>query len=477
VKAILAVFIFTSCTLVSVVALPPTTIRFATFNCSLNRSDIGGPLSSLLSVATSTKPKQVAEIIQRVRPHVLLLNEFDFDAAQPDNNPQLFQTNYLSVPQNGNAGITFAHRYVAPVNTGLPSGFDLNRSGSIGTTLGTDAYGDDCLGFGQWPGQYGMVIYSRYPIQTSAIRTFQQFLWKDMPGAVLPDDAATPAVANDWYSPAMLNVFRLSSKSHWHVPISFDGHIVHLLAHHPTPPVFDGGEDRNGKRNHDEIRLWADYISPGKASYIKDDNGVSGGLPEHERFVILGDHNADPFRGDSYLGAIKQLLDHPKVNSLYSPSRPNYTPAHAFGSGYWDDDAYLTGNFATQLRVDYVLPSQCGLRVLAGAVYWPQPPDLAAPLVGVSDHRLVYHDLGLNPVAEQAVQNLVTLRTPAGIRLQWQGRAGYGYTVQQATNLSGPWATAPTIPVTVAAGNYAAFADDTVVSPGRKFYRIEVRFQ
>ncbi len=459
-------------------ALPPTTIRFATFNCSLNRTDIGNvPLSTLLSVTTSSKPKQAAEIIQRIRPHVLLLNEFDYDAAQPDNNPSLFQTNYLSVPQNGNAGITYLYRYTAAVNTGVPSGFDLNRSGSIGTTVGTDAYGDDSLGFGRWPGQYGMVIYSRYPIQTSAIRTFQNFLWKDMPGAVLPDDAATPTVANDWYSPAMLNVFRLSSKSHWDVPISFDGHIVHLLAHHPTPPVFDGAEDRNGKRNHDEIRLWADYLSPGTASYIRDDNGVSGGLAEHERFVIVGDHNADPFRGDSYLQAIKQLLDHPKVNSLYSPSRSNYTPTHAFGTGYWNDDAYLTGNFSTKLRVDYVLPSICGLRVLAGGVYWPEPPDLATPLVTAFDHRPVYLDLALNPVSDQAVQNLTTTRTVNGIRLNWQGRAGYAYTVQQATNLSGPWVSTPTIPVTVAPGTYAASADDAIVSPGRKFYRIEVRFQ
>jgi hypothetical protein len=38
---------------------------------------------------------------------------------------------------------------------------------------------------------------------------------------------------------------------------------VHFLVSHSTLPVFDGPEDRNGRRNFDEIRFWADYISPG----------------------------------------------------------------------------------------------------------------------------------------------------------------------------------------------------------------------
>ena len=93
------------------------------------------------------------------------------------------------------------------------------------------------------------------------MRTFQQFLWKDMPGALLPDDPATPAPA-DWYSPAELDMFRLSSKSHWDLPVRIGRRkTVHFLVSHPTPPTFDGAEDRNGTRNHDEIRFWADYVA------------------------------------------------------------------------------------------------------------------------------------------------------------------------------------------------------------------------
>ena len=68
----------------------------------------------------------------------------------------------------------------------------------------------------------------------------------------------------DWYNADELAIFPLSSKSHWDVPIDIDGTVVHFLVSHPTPPVFDGPEDRNGTRNADEIRLWADYISGGR---------------------------------------------------------------------------------------------------------------------------------------------------------------------------------------------------------------------
>ena len=101
-----------------------------------------------------------------------------------------------------------------------------------------------------------MVVYSRYPIDTAAVRTFQLFKWKDMPGNLIP----TP-----FYSPDEVEILRLSSKSHWDVPIRIGRKTVHFLVSHPTPPVFDGPEDRNGRRNNDEIRFWADYISPGKS--------------------------------------------------------------------------------------------------------------------------------------------------------------------------------------------------------------------
>src|SRR5262245_54032349 len=73
-------------------------VRFATFNASLNRT-FAGQLLSDLSTPANAQARTVAEIIQRTRPDVLLINEFDFDPASL--GAKLFQDNYLSVSQNG----------------------------------------------------------------------------------------------------------------------------------------------------------------------------------------------------------------------------------------------------------------------------------------------------------------------------------------------------------------------------------------
>jgi Endonuclease/Exonuclease/phosphatase family len=201
----------------------PKTVRFATFNASLNRNN-EGDLVRDLSTPNNAQAKVIAEIIQRTRPDVLLINEFDFAPEAVE----LFQDNYLSVSQNGAKPISYAHTFIAPSNTGVPSGFDLDNNGSIGGP-------NDALGFGFFEGQFGMAVYSRYPIDD--VRTFQNFLWKDMPGARLPVD---PATGESWYSPEELEVFRLSSKSHWDLEIEIGRRDVHFLVSHPTPPVFDG---------------------------------------------------------------------------------------------------------------------------------------------------------------------------------------------------------------------------------------------
>ncbi|MFC7502576.1 endonuclease/exonuclease/phosphatase family protein [Nocardioides sp. GCM10030258] len=368
-------------------------VRFATFNASLNRS-VAGELVADLTSPDDPQARNVAETIQRVDPDVVLINEFDHAPAAVD----LFRDNYLEVSQNGADPVEFPYAYVAASNTGIPSGFDLNNNGQVGG-------GDDAFGFGLFPGQYGLVVYSKYPIDTAAVRTFQTFRWADMPGALLPDDPATSAPA-DWYSPEELAVFRLSSKSHWDVPIKVGRDTVHFLVSHPTPPTFDGVEDRNGKRNHDEIRFWADYVSgPARGGYIYDDEGQYGGLRPGSSFVIAGDQNADPEDGDSVDDAILQLLDHPLVNSRFAPSSAGAPEAALLQGGanltHTGDARYDTADFADgapgNLRVDYVLPSR-RLKVRGGGVFWPTVADPLYRLTGTfpfptSDHRMVWVDV------------------------------------------------------------------------------------
>ncbi len=392
------------------------TVRFGTFNASLNRLSAGQALTDL-STPGNAQADAVAEIIQRVRPEVLLINEFDYyapTAAHPDGPlVDAFRDNYLAVAHNGAQPIDYPYTFVAESNTGLTSGFDLNNNGVYDDTPGDNPYGDDSFGFGVFPGQFGMAVFSQHPIDTDAIRTFQHFLWKDMPGAMLPDDPATPEPA-DWYSPAELDVFRLSSKSHWDVPVDIDGKTVHFLVSHPTPPVFDGPEDRNGTRNHDEIRLWADYITPGRTSrYIYDDAGSYGGLKPGSLFVIAGDQNSDPLDGDSIPGSTQQLIDHPLVNTKMTPSSaggPYWAGVQdALNDSHESDPLYDTADFCDtpafppcsgpgNLRADYVLPRK-NLRIVDAGVFWPTASDPLAYLTGAgfpvpsSDHRAVWVDL------------------------------------------------------------------------------------
>lgn len=371
---------------------PKEPVRFATFNASLNRN-AAGQLVADLSTPDNQQARNVAETIQRVDPDVVLINEFDHAPEAVD----LFRDNYLEVGQNGADPIDLPYAYIAPSNTGVPSGFDLNNNGQV-------SGGDDAFGFGLFPGQYGMVVYSKHPIATDRVRTFQHFLWKDMPGALLPDDPATAAPA-DWYSPEEQAVFRLSSKSHWDLPVRIGRRTVHFLVSHPTPPTFDGAEDRNGTRNHDEIRFWADYVAGGsRASYIYDDEGRYGGLEPGETFVIAGDQNADPYDGDSVGGAINQLLEHPLVQQTW-PASDGGPEAAALQGGanatHLGDPRHDTADFADgapgNLRVDYVLPS-ADVTVRDAGVFWPVTTDPLSRLTGsfpfpTSDHRMVWVDL------------------------------------------------------------------------------------
>ncbi|MBR0643505.1 glycerophosphodiester phosphodiesterase family protein [Plastoroseomonas hellenica] len=396
-----------------------STIRVATFNASLNRS-AEGELVADLSTPDNQQARTVAEVIQRNAPDIVLINEFDY---VPDNQAlDLFRDNYLGVGQNtlgladgGGAPINFGYAFTAPSNTGIASGFDLNNNGQAVTAPGAPGYGDDALGFGNYPGQYGMAIYSKHEILYDQIRSFQTFLWKDMPDARLPDDPNT-AAPEDWYSPEELAVMRLSSKSHWDIPVLVDGEVIHIIVAHPTPPTFDGAEDRNGLRNADEIRFISDYVTPGRGDYIYDDQGNTGGLEAGARFVIMGDMNADPKDGDSVDTAINQLLDNPIIDSSLVPTSPGGAEQAALqggaNAGHAGDPAQDTADFADgapgNLRADYVLPSANGLTPVDAQVFWPEAGDPLFPLAGTfdpallpngfpaSDHRLVSVDLTID---------------------------------------------------------------------------------
>lgn len=382
-------------------ATEAVTLRIATYNIEDVRTvDLLNPDHPRLKKAAAT--------IQRLRPDILLVNEMTYDqagvpgydaAAGEGYNGQRFVEAFLAVAQDEGLEPIRYRAFMAPSNTGLASGFDLDNNGRIVTdfpepaspnsdgsparqTAEERAYGGDAWGFGTFPGQYAMALFVRedLAILDDSVRTFQLLPWSRMPEAFLPVD---PATGTPWYAADEAAQFRLSSKSHWDVPVRLpDGRRVHVLASHPTPPAFDGDEQRNVRRNHDEIRFWADYLDG--AAYIVDDAGRSGGLDPDAPFVILGDQNADPDEGNALNNPMGTwLLNHPRVNGDFVPR------ADAQGmAAYPRLDADDTAGWG--LRVDYVLPA-ASLSVLGGGIL--RPLNTNSTGIPVSDHFPVWIDV------------------------------------------------------------------------------------
>lgn len=337
-------------------------LRFATFNVSLFGKK-PGQIIARVGDPTNQQVQQILDTLTDANPDVVLINELDYDPAGKAADA-LARRLSLALPEQA--------PFVAqafPSNTGIPTGFDVLGKGRTGGP-------ENAFGFGEFPGQYGFALLSRFPIIST--RTFQHFLWKDMPGARLPDQRRKSG-KGDFFAAKVLEVFRLSSKNHVDAVIDVPNlGPLHLLLSHPTPPAFDGPEHRNRRRNHDEIRLWADYLN--NADYLVDDSGQSGGLSEDgdsAPFIILGDLNADPDRGDSEDQAIGQLLHHPRV----------YDPAPQGAKGP------RTADFSRDtMRVDYVLPCR-SLSIENSGVSWFAKDDPRALWNRASDHHMVWIDV------------------------------------------------------------------------------------
>ena len=344
----------------------------ATYNVSLfgKRS---GEIARRLDAGDDRQAQSIARVIASVDPDILLICEIDHDAGvAADEQPVAKLVRQYLLPQTGGVYQTIRS---LPSNTGLISGLDLNNDDRV--SLPQDGWG-----FGRFEGQYAFAVVSRYELDDASLRTFQNYLWSQFRpdgGPVMPD-------GRPYYSPQIWRRLRLSSKNHVDLPFQTPRGTVHLLASHPTPPVFDGPEDRNGLRNADEIQFWTQYVDRGTSQpQIIDDAGCVGGLATGQSFVIAGDLNSDPLRGESDQSAIRELTAAAAVTA--------WTPTSSHGS---DATAYF-GN--RPIRVDYVIPSS-DLRVVGGGVVDP----LSGPLlvdVKASDHRLVWIDVDFNQPRDQ----------------------------------------------------------------------------
>ena len=327
------------------------TLRIATFHTELSRKGPGLLLRDILD--GDPQAEAVAEVVAHAAPDVLILQGIDYDHGQA----ALAALRDLIEA----AGVAYPHIFALRPNSGMASGHDLDGDGRLGEP-------EDAQGYGWFAGEGGMAILSRHPVDLAGVQDFSDLLWKDLPGAI-PDEGMKAEVQ------------RLSSVGHWAVPITIGDRRLTLLTFHATPPVFDGPEDRNGRRNHDEIVFWQRYL-----------DGAYGDVPGHA-FVLAGNANLDPVDGDGRKEAISGLLADPR---LQDPMPQRAGPA-ARAEGQMGDPALDTAAWGEpvpgHLRVSYVLPS-ADLKVAASGVVWPGEGDpLAAAATQASRHRLVWVDL------------------------------------------------------------------------------------
>ena len=354
------------------------TLRIATYDVGLTR-DGPGLLLAELAAPPEGALAGVLAVIRAARPDVLLLTGFDHD------HRGLALAAFRARLGEGPDGIAYPYAFDAPVNAGEPSRRDLDGDGR---TMGPG----DGWGWGRFPGQGGMALLSRLPLDPSAGRSFRRLRWRDLPGATLPERAD----GSPFPDAASRGELRLSSRSHWDVPVVLpDGRRLHLLASNPTPPLFDGPEAFNRHRNADELAFWFAYLD---GTAFADDAGATASLAD-EAVVLLGNLNLDPADGAGEHRAIAALLAHPRLRDPRpaSPGGAAAGAARADGGQAGDpglDTADWREDGPGNLRVDYVLPS-AELAVAGAGVFWPAPGVPLAEAAAATPHRLVWVDLAL----------------------------------------------------------------------------------
>ena len=307
-------------------------VRIATYNAELTRKGPGLLLRDIMR----GEDDQIAafrQLLIDVSPDIVALQGIDFD---------LRRTTLEALADDlASSGLNYPYRFANPPNAGQASGLDLNGNGRLG-----DA--DDAHGFGRFNGMGGMAVLSRFPITLDAIEDYSALLWRNLPKNIYPMNGNIPFGGKD-----VLASHRLSSRGHWIVPVQIpDVGTLNLMTFHATPPIYDGEEDRNGRRNHDEVAFWLDYLKNATATSL---------------FVLTGTANVDPDRGSGRKDAINALLAHPSLQDPFDD-----TPTADFAEP-------LPGD----LRVDYLLPST-GWRVLDhGMVHRPD----------ASRHSLLWADI------------------------------------------------------------------------------------
>ena len=330
-------------------------MRVALFHTELSR-DGPGLLYRDLIRGGDAQIDAVVRVLGHIDADILVLGGIDHDHAG------------LAIGALADRLGGYPYVFHRPPNRGLATGADLNRDGRLGGP-------DDALGFGPFRGSEGLAVLSRLPLAAEDVDDRTVLPWIELADHIAPD--GTTALE------------RVSTTAHWRLPVDWPGGgRTDLVIWHATPPVFDGREDRNGRRNHDEARLAHDMV--GAAT-----NPV----------IVAAFANLDPVDGAGRPGALLALLTDGKLWDRPPTSAGGAAASKADGGANlrqrgdpaqdtvdWPDGPNRPGN----LRVDLLVPDRA-FEVSASGVFWPEEPDLFGRDVRkASRHRVVWMDLVLD---------------------------------------------------------------------------------
>ncbi len=320
-------------------------LRIAFWHTELSRD---GPGLLYRDIRRGEDPQvaAVVEILASVAPDVVVLRGIDWDRDG-------LAISALAA-ELAEAGHDLPHSFAGKPNRGVPTGLDIDGDGWLGDPVDTQSYG-------LFTGQDGLAVLSRWPIAREDAHDFTPMLWRDLPGALFPWPGQPEGVED---------ILRLASTAHWLLPIDTRAQgRLWLGAFAATSPVFDGPEDRNGRRNHDELQFWELLL----------DGALP--VPPPDGLIIAGHANLDPDRGEGRREAIRSLLTHPDLQD------PRPKGAAGTLTVDWQRDDL------ERMRVSYVLPSQ-DWEVLDSGVVWPEPDTPEAETVDTaSRHKLVWVDV------------------------------------------------------------------------------------
>lgn len=266
-------------------------LRIATWHSELSRNGPGLLLRDILK----GKDTQIAAALQ-----VLVALDADIVVLQGVDHDHGGQALTALAEALATAGAPYPHHLSLPSNAGRPTGLDMDGDGRLGEP-------EDAQSHARFEGQGATALLSRHPILRGDIRDFSQLLWRDLPGAALP---AWPD-GQPFPSPEAQAIQRLATNGLHEIPIALpDGTVLRLLTFHASPPAFEGPEQRNTRRNHDEALFWLRLL----------DGTVAP--PPQPPFVLAGNANLEAGTGTGRPGALSALLAHPQLRDPHAGMGP-----------------------------------------------------------------------------------------------------------------------------------------------------------